>query len=96
MTGRKGAAGEGGLALALLVMAGGLGLLAAAVISLLPYLIVAGSMLFAARRVNVEVAPLAPARVRAVLGGWMRGLGTAVIKERGGRWQRPPMEGSLT
>lgn len=95
MTDRKRTAGEGGLALALLVMAGGVGLIAAAVISLLPYVIVAGSMIFAARRVDVELAgPLA--RVRAVVGGWIAGLGTDVTSERGESWQRPPMEGSLT
>lgn len=97
MTDRKTSAGGGGLAPALLVMAVGVGLLAAAAISLLPYLIMAGSMRFAARHVKVELmGPQMPARVRTVLAGWIAGLRSGVHTTRGERWQRPPLEGNLT
>jgi len=97
MTDRTRGSGEGELALALLVLAGGLGLLATAVLTLLPILIAAGSTILAARRLTVRVPQSdAAARVRNALGKWLVAVRAPIIGIRRGRGQRPSMEGSAT
>lgn len=86
--------GEGRLALALLVMAGGLGLLAATVISLLPLLIAAGVSAFAARRVERYLRLTdALARANAALERSLVALRRNLHPNHTDRWHRPPMEG---
>lgn len=84
--------GDGRLAVALLVMAGGLGLVAVTVISLLPLLIATGVGALAARGVERYLRLTdALARVNAAL---ERSL-SALRRSHRDRWHRPPMEGRL-
>lgn len=95
MTVRHARSSEGRLALALLVMAGGLGLLAATVMSLLPLLIATGVLAVAARHVERRLVGADPlARPHAALMRSLVALRRNLDRNHTDRWHRPPMEGS--
>lgn len=93
MADRHPGTGEGRLALALLTTAGGLGVLAASVITLLPVVIVTSVIALAAGPMRHRLAGVDSSRVLAPLAAWWAPVRRQLSRYHAHGWHRPPMEG---